>query len=294
MEITLSQLEALRYVAKQRGFTKAARALRITQPAVSQQVAALQRALGIRLFEPQRGRPKLTQAGLFVAARAEGIGAQIDAFVREVREYARGQRGELHVAATLTIGSYVLPRLLHAFLATHPGVAPNIDIVNTSSVVARVLAGDVSIGLVEGSVSESGVDVRRFGGDHLVLIVPATDHPLSGASSIPAKALSELAFVSRETGSGTRDRGYEALLRCGVTPPIVIELPNGEAIVSAVEAGWGVAILSELAVARALELGSVHAVAISDVALERDFRIVTAIGRALAPVASEFLATLGA
>lgn len=292
MNITLSQLDSLRQVAKQRSFTKAARALRITQPAVSQQLAALQRSLGIRLMEPQRGRPQLTQAGLFVAARAELIGEQIDAFVREVHEYARGERGELHVAATLTIGSYVLPGALRAFCAKHPGVAPNVEIVNTSTVVSRVLAGETGIGLVEGSVDETGVDVRRFGGDRLVLIVPASGHPLSDATSITAQGLAAYAFVSREAGSGTRDHGYEALLRRGVTPPIAIEFPNGEAIVCAVEAGWGVAILSELAVERALALGSVRALIIDDLALDRDFRVVTAHGRALPPVANAFLATL--
>ncbi|MHB8148026.1 MAG: LysR family transcriptional regulator [Vulcanimicrobiaceae bacterium] len=292
MDVTLTQLESLRRIAHHRSFTKAAKSLGITQPAVSQQLAALQRSLGIRLVETERSRPRLTQAGRFVASRAERIGEQIDALIREVKEYAHAERGELHVAATLTIGTYVLPGMLRAFCASRPEVTPNIEIVNTSTVAARVLAGEVAIGLIEGAVSDSDINVQRFGGDRLVLIVPPHGHPLSDATSIVANALAEYAFVSRETGSGTRDHGYEMVQRRGIKPEIALELPNGEAIVCAVEAGWGVAILSELAVERAIAVGSVHPVAIEDLALDRDFCIVTAHERALAPVAHEFLDTL--
>ena len=292
MDITLAQLESLRRVARFQSFTKAAQSLRITQPAVSQHLAALQRSLGMALVESDRGRSRLTEAGRFVANRAERVGEQIDALMREVRQYARAEHGELHIAATLTIGSYVLPAALHRFCAARPSVLPNIAIVNTGSVVALVLAGEVSLGLVEGSVGEADVVVQRFGGDRLMLVVPTSGHALSNAIAVAAPELAEHAFVSREAGSGTRDHGYEALQRLGIFPRIALELPNGEAIVAAVEAGWGVAILSELAVERAVAVGSVRAVAVEGLELARHFRIVTARERTLAPLAQAFVDAL--
>jgi DNA-binding transcriptional LysR family regulator len=100
--------------------------------------------------------------------------------------------------------------------------------------------------------------------------------------------LAQVPFVSREPGSGTRDLGYEALVRTGVRPPVVLELPSVEAILRAVEAGLGAAILSRFAVEREARSGTVHMLRIADLPLRRSLFIAAVRGRTLSPVQRAF------
>jgi DNA-binding transcriptional LysR family regulator len=285
---TLAQLETLRRIARLRSFSRAARSLGVSQPAVSQQIAALQRCLGLKLVDVVRNRPELTEAGRFVAERAELVGREISALLRDAGEFEQAQRGTLRFAATRTIGSYVMPSLLAAFRQTHPKVTLSVAIGNTSDVATAVREGSSPFGLVEGPVDDDALELTAFARDRLVLVVPAHGHRLSGVSRIAAHELSGEAFVSREPGSGTRDLGYELVHRIEIETHVVAELPSGEAIVRAVESGIGVAILSQRVVERSVALGTLHQIDIEGLELEREFALLTLRGRTLSPLAQAF------
>jgi DNA-binding transcriptional LysR family regulator len=292
--VTLAQLEAFRLVARHGSFSRAARALGITQPAVSQQVAGLARELGLSLVDVRRNRPHLTEAGAFVAGHAERACREAALLKREAAAYAQGLRGALRVAATRTIGSYLLPALLARFLRDRPAVAAEVEIANTSLVEQRVADGDVALGLVEGRVTGDSLVCTPFARDRMVLVVPPRGHRFSGVAQVTAAQLAGEAFVIREQGSGTRNLGYDLLDARGVATHVVVELPSGEAIVRAVESGLGIAILSELVTERAARLGVVHTCTISDLPLERAFSLVRAKDRVLPPTAQEFAALVEA
>ncbi|HEY5341970.1 MAG TPA: LysR family transcriptional regulator [Candidatus Aquilonibacter sp.] len=290
MDVTLAQLEALRRVARMGSFTRAAASLHVTQPAVSQQIAGLARALGVSLVETVGNRPRLTEAGAFVAERAEVVGQQVETLLRETGEYLRAERGTIDVAATLTIGNYVLPSFLASFTATRPNVLPRVAVANTRDVAAALLRGDVPLGLVEGRVDETALAIEPFMRDRLVLAVPAAGHRLSNVSRIAASELTGEPFISREVGSGTRDLGYELLVARGIAPHLVMELPSGEAIARAVEAGLGLAIVSERVLARSVALHLISVVDIEDMEMERTFWLAHVRDRILPPLASAFAA----
>lgn len=290
MKVKLSQLEALCMVARTGSVTRAAAKLGVSQPAVSQQLAALQQSLGLTLVEMRGNRPRLTDAGTFVAERAVAIGDAVDALEHEARAYADAERGELHLAATLTVGSYVLPQLLATFKTLHPYVQPRVIVVNTAIAGKSVCSGQVSLGLVEGTIENETCVSIPFARDRLMLAVPAHGHRLSRRSSVRAEDLRDEPFISREQGSGTRDFGYELLLARGIRPKLVMELPSGEAILRTVESGLGVSILSERVLDRALTLGTVRALPIEDVDMERDFSLVHLKNRTLAPLVASFAA----
>ncbi|MDH2910861.1 MAG: LysR family transcriptional regulator [Candidatus Eremiobacteraeota bacterium] len=291
MKISLSQLDTLCAVAERGSFSKAARALGISQPAVSQQLATLATALGLTLFSREDGRPALTEAGQMVVARARALLADTEALLREAEGYAAARSGHLDFAATRTIGTHLVPQLLAVFLRDRPGVEPRVRIANTHEVAQLVLRGESLFGLVEGAIEEPQLETRPFAHDHLRLIVPP-QHPFAGRSELHAAELARERFVSREPGSGTRDHGYDALRAAGIEPPIALELPSGEGIVRAVEAGLGIAVLSELVVERAISLHRVVAVAIDDLALERNFFVLSRRDRPLAPLARAFITSL--
>ncbi len=288
MTITFAQLEALRRIARTGSFSRAARALHVTQPAVSQQIASLQRALGVQLVQIVRNRPLLTDAGRFVAERAEIVGRELETLLRETADYRNAERGSLQLAATLTVGNYLLPGLLAHFMRNRPHVVPHVEVANTSAVARLVREGIVHLGLVEGRLDHPDLAMREFARDRMALLVPPHGHRFSARESVRAEELDGEPFVSRELGSGTRDLGYELLLERGIRPRLVIEFPGGEAITRAVEAGLGVAILSERVVERALAMKTIRAIPVIDLDLERAFSLVHLHDRTLPPLARAF------
>src|SRR4051794_39815993 len=112
MSMTLVQLETFVHVARLGNYTRVAEELHLTQPGVTQQVRALERHFGLRLVDVVGRRPVLTEAGRFLAARAGDLLGSAAALEREMGEFAQARGGELHLGATLTIGTYALPALL--------------------------------------------------------------------------------------------------------------------------------------------------------------------------------------
>lgn len=290
MKPTLAQLAALTAVARFGSFSKAARALAVSQPAVSQQIAALQRTLGLRLIEIAHNKPRLTDAGRFVLERADAVARDVALLLADTRAFLEAQRGRLDVAATLTIGNYLLPELLARFLGGRPNVAPRVTIANTSAVAELVRYAEVHLGLVEGRIDDPELTVREFARDRLLLVVPSVGHRFSHRTSVRPDELDDEPFVSREVGSGTRDFGFDVLIAHGVRPRLALTLQGGEAIVRSVEAGLGLAVLSQCVVERAQRLGALHALDVEGLPLERPLSIVQRRGDAGAPLVRAFAA----
>jgi DNA-binding transcriptional LysR family regulator len=285
---SMVQLQALRSIGRFRSFSRAAQAMGVSQPAVSQQIAALQRSLGLKLVDVVGNRAVLTEAGRFVSDRAELVIRELDALLRDTREFASAERGMLEFSATLTIGTYIVPKLIASFRQRHPAVTACVAIANTSAVAAAVLSGSAPLGLVEGPVDDEWLEHVPFATDRMVLVVPARGHRLSQTARVRPEDLAGEAFVSREPGSGTRGLGYEALHRLELATHIAVELPSGEAILRAVECGIGLAVLSEHVVERAVALGTVRTVEIEGVDLTRHYCLMTLRGRTLSPLAQAF------
>ena len=287
MGVTLVQLETFVRVAALGNFTRVAEEFHLTQPGVTQQVRGLEHHFGVRLVDVVGRRPVLTEAGQFLATRAADILGGMTALEREMAEFAAARSGELHLGATLTIGSYVLPQLLASFAAAHPGISVHVEIANTTAIAARMHGGELSLALVEGPVIDPDLQIEPFQPDQLCLIAPI-DHPLAVGGAVMARDLAAMPFVCREQGSGTRAMAEAALAVAGVVPPVVLELASGEGVARAVEAGLGLAILSRLVVERSAAEGRIAIVPVSDLELRRTLRLVTVRGRTLSPAADAF------
>lgn len=288
MSVTLVQLETFVRVAALGNFTRVAEEFHLTQPGVTQQVRALERQLGVRLVDVVGRRPVLTDAGRFLAIRARDVLDGVAALEREMGEFAAARAGVLSLGATLTIASYVLPALLARFAARHPGVTVQVEIANTAAMAERVRGGALGLALVEGPLSGDDMEIVPFQQDRLVLVAPP-GHPLGGHGPVAPRALEGLPFVWRERGSGTRALAEAALARAGVTPRTALELASGQGVARAVEAGLGLAILSELVVERAVREGRLVALELAGMDLRRSFRLVHLRGRTLSPAARAFM-----
>jgi DNA-binding transcriptional LysR family regulator len=295
MEATaaLYHLRTFHLVASERSFTRAARRLHLSQPAVSGHIRALERRLGARLFQVRHRRVFLTDAGEALFAYTERVFHLLHEAERAVAATQGLRRGRLHLGASTTIGHYLLPPVLARFAAEHPAVQVEVAIGTTAEIVARVRADELPCGLVEAAVGHADLVARPFATDDMVLIVPP-DHPWAQRPALPLAALRDTAILRREAGSGTQAFVDQALARAGVLLATAMVLGSTEALKQAVLAGGGVAWVPRMTVWRELRAGELVAVPVPELDLRRPLWALHPRGAAPSALAEALLDRLGA
>jgi DNA-binding transcriptional LysR family regulator len=261
MTLTLEQLRIFVAVAEREHVTQAARALNLTQSAVSAAVSAIEARHGVKLFDRVGRRIELTESGRVFLTEARAVLARAAAAEAVLSDLAGLKRGALRLAASQTVASYWMPPLMARYRVAYPGIALNLTIGNTESVAAMVHDGEVDLGFVEGEVVDAALDIAAVADDQLIVVTAAAAAPRKRAPLRPAD-IKAMRWIFRERGSATRSIFENALLGVGVEPSaldIVLELPSNEAVRAAVEHGAGAAALSRLAVADALASGALVA-----------------------------------
>lgn len=256
--MTFEQLRIFAAVAERQHVTQAAHDLNLTQSAVSAAITALESRYAIRLFDRIGRRIALTDAGRAFLGEARAVLAQVADAEAVLADLAEFRRGELTVAASQTIGTYWIPRVIQAFASRFPGIRIALELGNTEFVAGRVRDGAALIGFVEGPVDEPTLAVDQLFDDELLLVAAPGD-PWLSASGAPIERLGSARWVSREKGSGTRIALEAALRHFGLPESTIgtaLELPSNEAVCTAVEAGAGVTVLSRMVVESALATGA--------------------------------------
>ena len=251
------RLQVFHAVAKHLSFTKAAEALFMTQPAVTFQIKQLEEHFNTRLFERGHGRISLTPAGDIVLDYAErilGLSAELDTRLKEMT----GQiAGLLLVGASTTIAEFMLPQVLGDFKSRHPNVVPRLFVANSGAVENRVAEHTLDIGFIEAPSHLAAVATDVCCEDELV-VVCGTGHALAQHKSITPKQLVEYPYISRESGSGTREVTDAYFQKAGVRPEslnVVMELGSPEALKGLVATGLGFTIMSRATVQKETRLG---------------------------------------
>ena len=275
------RLRVFRTVAKHLNFRKAAEELCLTQPAVTLQIKALEQHIGVQLFDRSGARISLTPAGTVLLEYARKIEELETAALAGLSQLAGEHRGDLRIAASLTIAQYILPRLLGAFQKQHPQVRPHVTTCNTEHVLEALVAGEVSLGFIEGPALRRDVHTETFLEDEIVLMVhPA--HEWSERGFIEPEELKEGRLIMRERGSGTRRVVEMALQKGGVRAKhlnLAMEFDSTEGIITAVEAGLGIGFASLWSISKGLQLGSLRVVPIQGVRIKRPLRAAYSIGQ---------------
>ncbi len=278
-------------VAEQGGFSKAAETLLLSQPALSLQVAALEKSLGVSLFDRLPRGVRLTKAGEVLLPFAQRIAAlerEADTAIRELRGLVRGR---LTIGASLTIGSYVLPPILLRFHERHPQIDVDMQVANTEQTQARLLTGELDIGLTEGFEPAEELNAWIFARDELVTIA-APSSPLAGKRKVTIDDLKDQAFVLRELGSGTRAVVERGLRSKGISPKVAMSLGSTEAVKAAVVAGVGLGVVSSLAIVPELAAGTLTVIKPAELQFRRNLYASTLKGKAASPAASAMISLL--
>jgi len=273
------RLRVFRAVARHRNFRVAAEELLLTQPAVTQQIKALEAELGVALFDRSGGKITLTTAGNTLLPYAEKLADLSDEARQAVAATTSTNAGHLTLAASQTIGQYLLPQLIAGFLVENPKVNINVIGGNTQTALEALVSHHAQLALIEGPAMRQDVRIEPFMEDHMICVVPAT-HEWAG-EDIELAQLQQATFVARELGSGSRRIVEQAFERAGLRLRdlhVRMTFDSTEGLLSAVEAGLGIAFVSRWAVRSQLALGTLRVAHVRGLQLARRFSLVTPSG----------------
>src|SRR5689334_17820275 len=285
------QLRAFCTVVERRSFSQAAERLGVTQPAVSLQVRALEKRLGVQLLDRSGRRVEPTEAGTRLYRGAQRLLSLEDDLLTELAEEAEGElQGTFEIGASTGPGGVVLSRLLCDFAADHPRLHVALSVFDTQTVVERVADRTLELGVVGAAPRYRGVEYEPFLHDTVVLACPP-GHRFAGKTVSLDDLRGETLIVMQE-GAGVRQMIDEELHRAGVRLrdlDVRIELGLQESVTSAVRGGYGITFISRTSIENDLAAGTLVEARVSELELEREIYLVRAAGRAETRAARAFL-----
>lgn len=276
-----SELRAFDAVARHGGFSRAAKALNVSQPTLSTQVKALERRYEIELFNRIGRKVHLTMPGreLFeITSRL--VQAEKDA--RNLLDGFQGfHKGALNLAA---VGPFHATDMVAAFKRSHPLVDVEVQFGNSSRCFERILSYDADVGIIAEVPSDRRVTTLPYS-THEVVVFVNTDHPFADRESIPIAELDRQKVLRRETGSTTRVAIEKELDARGIKVETVLELGSREAIWKGVEQGLGIGFVADF---EFVPHPNLRAVKMSDARVTTDYFLAFLTERAQSKLITTF------
>jgi DNA-binding transcriptional LysR family regulator len=289
--VDLRRLEVFCRVVEMKSFTKAAEAVFLSQPTVSDHIRTLEEMVGEKLLD-RLGREVLpTKAGELLYTHALRILKECDEAIQAIEEYRGNISGHLFLGASTIPGTYILPSIAASFKNRFPDIQLTIRISSSHVIASQMNAGELELGIIGARWNDTSLEWEQIFSDELVLAVHPS-HPWSGRDSITLEELTREPFIHREVDSGTRKvmtqimkiHGYDArALR------IVAEMGSTEAVKQCIKQKIGISILSRQAVTDDLEHGSLAFVPVEGIRFIRPFYLITRKNRQSSPVCTAFL-----
>lgn len=287
MNITIRQLKVFREVATLQSFTRASKALYLTQPAVSMQIKQLEEAVGLKLFEKQGRQISLTDAGEEISLLSNNILQQIDETQHHLEQIASGDQGKLRLAVATTVAS-VATRLMARFNEQHPAMSLHFTVTNREGLIQLLQDNETDIVIMGKPPEELDLDTQELMPNPLVIIAPPS-HPLCGSDKpVSLNTLFQQNFILREPNSGTR-RAIERFLSArGRSLQSSMEMNTNDAIKQSVAEGLGLGIVSIHTVTSELKQGRLKLVDAVGFPLRRSWYLVQRKGKRLSPLSERF------
>ncbi|MFC0225454.1 DNA-binding transcriptional regulator YeiE [Serratia aquatilis] len=249
MHITLRQLEVFTEVLKCGSTTQASVELALSQSAVSAALSDLEGQLKVQLFDRVGKRLVTNEHGRLLYPKALALLEQAG----EIEQLFLHDSGALRIAASSTIGNYMLPEMIAHYRKDFPSTPLELNVGNSQEVIVAVADFRVDLGLIEGPCHMPELVTQPWLEDELVVFA-APDNPLIG-KPLTLETLASAPWILRERGSGTREVLDHLLLAHLPNFQLVMELGNSEAIKHAVRHGIGISCLSRRVIAEQLASG---------------------------------------
>lgn len=243
----------------------------ISQPTVSQTIRELEEHYGVLLFERLCRKLYITDEGRELLSYARNVVSQFDDL--EEKMFKINDMHKIRIGATITVGNCVLANIINSLKENNPKVETYTYVNNTMIIEDKLLKSELDIGIVEGRIKNPNLVCIPAVDDYLVLVC-STKHPFSKKKKIKLSELSNMDFVMREQGSGTRELFENYMLDNGVSIKTIWESNCPGAIKSAVIENLCLAVLSIRLVEDEIKNGVIHVIQSSECAWDRCFSIV--------------------
>ncbi len=292
--LDIHRLKIFLKLAELKSFSLAARATYLTQPTVSQHMAALENYLGLTLFDRMGKEVRLTQAGDVLYRYAKQITCMTEEALQALELLKGKKSGYIVIGASTIPGEYILPAIIGHFKNLYPEIKIALKIGDTETITDDLLSHRIELGIVGAKLKNSKLKFSRYTQEELIVIVPP-GHRWWNKASIEVKELLDEPFIMRERGSGTRISMERMFQLAGVLPEklnIVAEVGSTTAVKQAVKANAGISIISELAVEEELRLKILKKTGIKNMQFIRTFYIVQDKKRTPSPLCKAFLGFL--
>ncbi|GAB2891585.1 LysR family transcriptional regulator [Microbulbifer echini] len=268
MRYTLRQLEVFLACAHHENVSRAAESLSMSQSAASAALKEFEQQFELRLFERTGKRLRLNELGRQLWPRAEQLLERAEELEQTLASHL--DLGRLKIGATLTIGNYLAASVMARYMEEQPGTRVELEVANTSAITERVLNFELDLGLIEGEFNHPDLEMIPWRSDELVVFC-APAHPLAKRKRLTDHDLLKATWITRESGSGTRQTFERAMTGLLPNLHILLELQHTEAIKRAVETGLGISCLSRVSLADALKRGSLIELPVPQRDFHREF-----------------------
>lgn len=280
LPFTLQQLRILKAVATEKSFTKAAALLYLSQPSLSKQIKILEKNLDILLINRQNSKISLTENGRVFLEYSERILALCEESCRALVDLKNGERGNLKIGASQTIGIYLLPKVLALFAQNYPQINLKVQINSTRLIAKNVINRGIDLAVVGGEIPENlkkKLTVENFLEDEFSLIIPKS-HPFATKQQISKEDLYHLNFIALNDTSTIRKFIDNILIQNQIKTnqlKIIMQFNSIEGIKTAVSLGLGAAFVSSSAIEKEIELKTIEILKIENLRITRTLSIIS-------------------
>ena len=280
LPFTLQQLRILKAVATEKNFTKAAEVLYLSQPSLSKQIKTLEKNLDILLINRENNKISLTENGKVFLQYSERILALCEESCRALIDLKNGDRGNLTVGASQTIGTYLMPRVLALFAQNYPQIDLKVQVNSTRLIANNVLNREIDIAVVGGEIPtelKKNLTITQFVEDELSLII-SKSHPFAKKKKINKENLYYLNFITLNSNSTIRKFIDNILIQNGIETKqlkIIMQFNSIEGIKTAVSLGLGAAFVSSSAIEKEVELKTIEILKIENLRITRTLSIIS-------------------
>jgi DNA-binding transcriptional LysR family regulator len=265
VNFTIRQLEIFKEVATTGHVTNSSEALGISQSAISMALQELESNLKTKFFERRNKKLILNENGRMLLEKSSLLLKEFEELENSFLE--NGVSGRLRIGASQTIGDYIMPQLIYAFMQKYPEAKCELIVANTKDIISLIDNGDLDIGFVEGFVNDAKLETKHWKDDELLVV--ASDKKTFNKDDYKLEEISYYKWILREKGSGTRAIFEEGMSDGFSKLNIFLTLGHNEAIKKIVEQTDSLTCLSRLAVQRELDDGKLFEVKIKNFVFKR-------------------------
>jgi len=280
LPFTLQQLRILKAVATEKNFTKAAAVLYLSQPSLSKQIKILEKNLNTLLINRERNKISLTESGKVLLQYSERILALCEESCRALIDLKNGDRGNLTVGASQTIGTYLMPKILTLFAQNYPQIDLKVQVNSTRIIVKKIINREIDIAVVGGEISDDlkkSLNIKSFVSDELSLII-SNSHPFAKKTKINKEDLYYLDFITLNQNSTIKIFIDNILIQNQIETKklkTILQLNSIEGIKTAVSLGLGVAFVSSSAIEKEIKLKTIGTIKIENLQINRKLSIIS-------------------